>query len=138
MATVMYNLGGYVFASDTAVPRTVSRDTRYNWATQNRLNREPAQQAISYGTDTLKFNGVMYPCDSRSGKEQIEYLRLYADQMIPLVLSDGEGTVYGRWVVKSINESRSHLWQDSDPRKVSFSVDLEAYGEDYLSIFFYL
>lgn len=130
--STMYVLGdgAYVFSSSTTVPRTVTRDTDFPWAQQDRIGRSPAQQDGVGGKDVFKFNGVLFPGKNKSGKEQLSAMRLEAGKKQPLVLADGDGWVYGRWVITKIRESRSHLWPNSNPRKVGFEMNLLYYGED--------
>lgn len=132
MMAIMYMLGGYLFTSNAAVPREVRRDTSFGWSAQKRLRRAPAQQAVGFGEDTMTFSGILYPCSEsgRSGKEQLSLMRAEAKKMQPLGLVDGNGFVYGRWVIKKVSEVRSHLWQNSDPRKIAFTLNLDYYGED--------
>lgn len=128
--STMYVLGGYVFSSKTIVPRDVARDTDFPWVQQDRIGRSPAQQDGGGGKDSFKFNGILYPCKNKAGKEQLSEMRLEGAKKRPLVLADGDGWVYGRWVIVKVNEARSHLWQNSDPRKIQFNMDLLYYGED--------
>ena len=130
---VMYVLGGYVFSSDTALPKSVQRDTSYRWAKQERLNRPVSHQPIGVGEDTQTMEGVLYPCEEtgRTGKEELAAMRATGSSMLPLNLIDGNGYLYGLWCIKKISEGRSHLWANSDPRKISFTIDLTAYGADF-------
>lgn len=129
---IMYVLGSFLFSSDSLVPKAVDRNTSFSWAEQVRLNKAPALQAIGLGEDTLSINGTAYSCVSqgKSPKEQVAELREVASAMTPLVLLDGSGYYYGRWVVKNIQEKRMNLWQNSTPRKIEFSLQLAYYVED--------
>ena len=132
MASAMYSLGSYIFKLNTAVPRAVKRSTDFTWSQQERLNRSPAQQSVGYGTDAINFNGVLFPCseNGKTAKEQLSKMRLEAAKMQPLMLVDGDGYVYGRWVIKKVTEDRAHLWSDSCPRRINFSLSMAYYGED--------
>jgi len=126
---IMYMLGGYAFSSNTAVPRSVGRETTFSWSKHNRINN-PVLQATGLGDDKIKLDGIMYPTKDKTGIEQLALLRAEASQMLPLMFVDGKGYIYGRWAIKKITEGRAYLWQNSDPRKITFKIELEKYGED--------
>ena len=48
----------------------------------------------------------------------------------PQLLTDGLGRVWGSWVILAINDQRSVLMDDGQPRKLGFDLTLREYGED--------
>ena len=122
-------LGDYRFSISTAAYESFKRETKWRWASQERLNRTPAKQYVGPGEDTITLEGVVYP-HFRGGLEQIDNIRAEADKEEPLLLVDGLGYVYDYWVVTSLSESHTNLWQNGVPLKQQFTLTLEYFGED--------
>jgi len=129
MPEVMLALGAYRFSIDTAAHQTLSRTSEYRWQSQDRLGREPAQQFVGAGNQTISLQGVIYP-HYKGGLGQIDDLRDEAGQGVPLLLIDGMGWIYDLWVIKSISESQSALITDGRAQKIEFTVELAFYGDD--------
>lgn len=51
----------YYFNLDTAAFDELSRSTEFRWASQERLSRRPAQQAVGMGDEKLTLKGTIYP-----------------------------------------------------------------------------
>ena len=127
---VFMALGEYRFSMSTAAYDSFKRETKWRWASQERLNRTPAKQYIGPGDDTITLDGVIYP-HYRGGLQQIDTMRYEADKGEPLLLVDGLGYIYDYWVITQISETQSQIWQSGIPLKQQFSISLEFYGEDY-------
>jgi uncharacterized protein len=126
---VFMALGSYRFSISTAVYESFKRETKWRWASQERLSRTPAKQYVGPGEDTITLEGVVYP-HFRGGLEQIDNIRAEADKEEPLLLVDGLGYVYDYWVVTSLSETHTALWQKGVPLKQQFTLTLEYFGED--------
>jgi phage protein U len=53
-----------------------------------------------------------------------------ADRGEPLLLVDGLGQIWGRWVILQIEETREVFLKNGVPRKISFRLSISRYGED--------
>lgn len=128
----MYSLGLFTFKSSTMLPKSVKRDTSYNHAKVDRLGREPAKQAVGLGDDVIVMQGALYPSEAKDvgGIETLAELRAIAATMQKQILVDGTGWVYGWWVINKISEGKTHLWPNSKPRKIEFTLNISAYGAD--------
>jgi phage protein U len=51
---------------------------------------------------------------------------------VALPLIDGNGFIYGRWLIESIQETKSVFFSDGNPRKIDFSLSLKRYNEDLM------
>ncbi|ETX03575.1 MAG: tail protein (plasmid) [Candidatus Entotheonella factor] len=129
MSQTMLALGDFRFAVDTAAYQTLQRTSAYRWPGQERLAREPALQFTGPGTETLTLDGVIYPA-FRGGLGQLDAMREMAARGEPLLLVDGLGQVRGQWVITQIEESQSHFLPKGIPRKMTFTLSLQRYGED--------
>lgn len=132
MPSVMMALGDYRFSVDSAAYQTLHRTHDYRWAAQERLGREPARQYLGPGDEKITLAGVIFPT-YRGGLGQLTALRDEAGLGVPLLLVDGIGLVWGRYVIEKVEETRSIFFADGTPRRVEFSLDLAAYGEDSAS-----
>lgn len=128
---VMMQIGEYPFSVNTAAYSTFKRSTSYRWAEQGRLGRKPAKQYIGPESETVKLAGMILPA-YRGGTGQIDDMRAEADLGEPLILVDGLGNVWGRWVIEKITEAQSHLTSYGVGRKVMFEMEISEYGEDQL------
>lgn len=122
-------LGDYRFCIDNAVYQELKRNQSYRWQGQARLLKEPAQQFIGLGEETLEFSGVIYP-HYRGGFKQLEKLRAQAGKGKPLLLVDGLGFVWGLWVVTQLEEIQSNFMPAGQALKQTFRLALTHYGED--------
>nr|VFK12746.1 MAG: hypothetical protein BECKLFY1418C_GA0070996_100167 [Candidatus Kentron sp. LFY] len=125
----MMALGDYRFSVNEAAYQTLVHSSEYRWKSQERVGRLPAQQYVGPGTETVSLEGVIYP-HYAGGIGQLDAMRLEANKGEPLMLVDGRGNVWQKWVITSIEETQSILFEDGTPRKVEFSLQLSRYGED--------
>lgn len=126
---VMMALGEYRFALATAPYQRMTRQIEARWSAQARIGREPAHQYLGQGVETIALEGVVYPAH-RGGLRQVEEMKEQARRGEPLMMTDGTGFVWGRWVIRSIRETRQVFFADGAPRAIEFSADLAFYGED--------
>ena len=126
---VLLTLGSYQFGMSTAAHEEVQRQTRYRWANQARLTRDPALQYMGPGSTTIRLNGTIYP-HFRGGLGQISGMKSEAEQGEPLTLVDGRGNNLGRFCIKEITDTEKVFVGPGIPRRIDFSLSLESYGED--------
>ena len=48
------------------------------------------------------------------------------------MMVDGMGWVWKRWVIVNVSDTKSYFMSDGAPRKIEFTVTLQAYGPDGL------
>jgi phage protein U len=68
--------------------------------------------------------------DFSGGLSQLDAMRESAAKGEPLILISGNGFVMGKWCITKISNTNSEFWGNGMPRKIEFSMDLKAYGED--------
>jgi phage protein U len=119
----------YYFNLDTAAFDELSRSTEFRWASQERLTRRPAKQAIGMGDEKLTLKGTIYP-GFKGGLKQLDTLRSIGARLQPLTLTTGYGEVIGTWCLKNINEEQSALLHGGIARKQGFTLEFERYGDD--------
>lgn len=119
----------YFFNLDTAAFNELRRQTAYRWASQERLTRRSARQAVGIGDEKLTLKGAIFPL-FKGGIRQLDSLRSIGGQLIPLSLTTGYGDVLGTWCLENIEEEQSHLLQGGVPRKQAFTLEFSRYGDD--------
>lgn len=129
LSVVMMALGAFRFGVNRANYQSFTRSASWRWEAQDRLGRNPALQYLGPGTDEITLQGVIYP-HFKGGLRQIELMRLVANAGQPLILVDGLGWVWERWVITSVEETKTLFLADGAPRKIEFTVGLKAYGSD--------
>ena len=123
----------YYFNLDTAAFDELSRSTEFRWASQERLSRRPAQQAVGMGEEKLTLKGTIYP-GFKGGLKQLDTLRTIGGRLQPLTLTTGYGEVIGTWCLKSINEEQGALLHGGIPRKQVFTLEFTRYGDDMQNV----
>ncbi len=126
---VLLSLGEYQFSMSTAAHDDMQRKASYRWSSQARLTREPAMQYLGMGKTTIGLKGSIYP-GFRGGLTQIDDMKKEAEKGEPLTLVDGRGNNLGRFCIKEISDTEKNFIGPGAPRRIDFSLSLEAYGED--------
>lgn len=127
--TVMMALGAFRFGVLGGAYQELTRKAAWRWEAQDRLGRAPAQQYLGPGAEEITLQGIIYP-HYRGGLRQVEVMRAIAGTGVPLMMVDGLGWVWQRWVIVEVTETRSVLFADGTPRRIEFRVVLRGYGED--------
>lgn len=123
------NTPPYFFNLDTAAFDELSRTTAFRWASQERLTRRPAQQAVGMGEEKITIKGAIFP-GFKGGLKQLNTLRSIGQKLQPLMLTTGYGEVLGNWCLVNLNEEQSVLLQGGIPRKQAFTLEFVRYGDD--------
>ncbi len=128
MTDVMMALGDFRFSLPTAAYQNLTRTHRWTWAEQQRVGREAALQYTGK-SEAVTLEGVIYP-HFKGGLGQVEKMRQQADKAEPLILVDGLGNVWGKYVIEEAEEKQSTHFAQGLARKVDFQLALRRYGED--------
>lgn len=126
---IMLGLGDFRFEIATAAYGKMERTQLMRWAKQDRIGRLPALQFTGPDLETIKLDGVIYPA-FRGGLRQIPRMRAMAATGKPLELVSGTGAVLGLWCILSVGETTEEFTDDGRPRKISFTLQLQQYGDD--------
>lgn len=127
------NAQPYYFNLDTAAFDELRRSTEFRWASQERLTRRPAQQAVGIGEEKITLKGAIFP-GFKGGLKQLDTLRSLGGQLKPLTLTTGYGDVLGTWCLKNVEEEQSALLQGGIPRKQAFTLEFVRYGDDLQNV----
>ncbi len=133
MIDVMMMLGSFMFSIDTAAYQELTRTNEYRWPAQERVSREAALQFVGPGQESLSLKGTIYP-HYKGGIGQMQLLRDDAALGEPLLLVDGNGNYWGKYVIERVEETRTVFYADGTPRKIDFKLDLKYYGDDAYAV----
>lgn len=134
VAAYMLVLGDFAFHVDSAAYEKLQREDQFRWATMERLELEPTQQRIGFGTRVMTLVGTIYGANARGGPlmgggvnpgaYQVEAMRVEMNRGEPLVLVDGRGNFYGMWCIRSVKEIQTYVMDTSGPRKQVFEIEI--------------
>lgn len=127
--SIMMGLGSYRFSLNTSAYQQLRRTIEYRWPSQDRILNDPALQYVGAGKEQIELEGTIFP-EFRGGLRQIEDMKEAADRGEPLLLIDGLGQIWGRWVITRIEENREVFLKAGIPRKITFRMAITRYGED--------
>lgn len=127
--SIMMGLGQFRFSLNTSAYRQLRRSIEYRWQGQDRLQNDVAMQFLGTGKEEIEFEGIIYP-QFRGGLDQIRDMQEAAKKGEPLLLIDGLGQIWDRWVITRIEETQEVFLKAGVPRKISFRMAITRYGED--------
>lgn len=120
---MMLSLGQFVFSLDTLAYQQLQRATEWRHAQNARVGARAASQFVGPGDDSITLDGLLLP--ELAGKyASLNTLRDMAGQGAAWSLVDGNGVVYGAWVILRVNETGTLFFRDGTPRRIEFSLDL--------------
>jgi phage protein U len=120
MSTMM-GLGNYRFSLNTSTYQQFRRSIEYRWQSQERLQNNPAMQYLGHGMEQIDLEGTIYP-EFRGGLDQIEDMKGAADKGESLLLIDGMGGIWGRWVITRLEENRERSIPHTRGRRVGLDM----------------
>jgi phage protein U len=129
MIGIMMMLGSFKFSLSTAAYETFSHSTAYRWQAQERFGQLPAQQYTGPGEESITLSGVIFP-QLAGGLHQVDSMRYYGSQGRPLQLVDGNGYVWGKWCILSVDENKEVFFSDGTARKQTFNMKICRYVDD--------
>lgn len=115
-------LGQFVFSLQTVAFQSLQRQTAWRHAQNSRVGARAASQFLGPGDDTITLPGVILP--EFGSRMSLDELHTLADDGQPLALVDGEGRVYGQWVITEKSETASYFSRTGQPARIEFSLSL--------------
>lgn len=115
-------LGQFVFSLQTVAFQSLQRQTAWRHAQNSRVGARAASQFLGPGDDTITLPGVILP--EFGSRMSLDELHTLADAGQPLALVDGEGRVYGQWIITEKSETASYFSRTGQPARIEFSLSL--------------
>lgn len=125
---MMMSLGGVVFHSETIVPQGLEQTLNYKWNNKQRVGRINSYQYTGVEEDVIKLTGIIYPITTHK-PETLTQLKQMAEEKEPFYLINGEGYIYGDFVITSIKDRRSYFIENGAAQKIIFDLTLKKYEE---------
>jgi len=126
---MMMSLGTFVFSLSTAAYQQLQRQMSWRHPTSERVGARAARQYVGPGEETIDLSGVIH-AELADDLLTLDVLRELAAEGRPLALVEGNGTVYGAYVILSINEGRTEFFSDGTPRRIEFQLQLGRADDD--------
>lgn len=126
---MMMSLGTFVFSLSTAAYQQLQRQMSWRHPTSERVGARAARQYVGPGEETIDLSGVIH-AELADDLLTLDVLRELAAEGRPLALVEGNGAVYGAYVILSINEGRTEFFSDGTPRRIDFQLQLARTDDD--------
>lgn len=131
---MMLSLGSFVFSLTTAPFKELQRQRSWKHRTSSRVGVRDASQYTGPGDDTITLNG-MVAADNKIGTlASIDDLAKMGDVGDAYVLVDGMGSVYGAYIIDSLNETATYHTPEGIARKIEFNLSLKRVADETLSL----
>ncbi len=123
----MLQIGRVAFETSGPHYDKLSHHLKATWARQKRFGRRDALQFTGLAEEPVDVSGTIYP-DYYGGFSSLASLRAMMSK--PQMVVSGAGDVMGLWVILEVGSEQTYQDPAGRPRKVTFSVKLDRYGED--------
>ena len=131
---MMMVLGLFVFQLRTVPYQQLQYQRNWRHVTNNRVNHRPTTQFLGPDNDQLTLSGVLMP-EVTGGRWSLLALELMAEQGKAWPLIEGGGTIYGMYVIESLNQTKSEFFSSGEARKIEFSLGLKRVDESLSEMF---
>lgn len=120
---MMMALGMFVFSLETLAYQEFQRQTDWRHGSTSRIGTNPARQYMGRGDDSITLPGVLLP-GLVGSPLTLDALRVMADTGKAWPLVQGDGRIYGIWVIESLSETRTLFFRDGTARRIEFNLKL--------------
>ncbi|PHM73727.1 phage tail protein [Xenorhabdus kozodoii] len=131
---MMAALGLFVFMLKTTPYQSLQHQQSWRFGFNNRIGARPAFQFIGPNNDTITLSGTLYP-EITGGRLSLLALQLMADSGKAWSFLDGHGTIYGMFIIESIDQTKTEFFVDGAARKIDFTVTLRRVDENLGQMF---
>lgn len=121
---MMMALDRFVFGLSTLAYQSLQRQTEWRQAATPRIGARPARQFLGPGEETLTLTGVLAP-ELTGTLASLKTLRDMGDSGDAYALVDGQGTVYGAFVIDMLTENQTYLTSQGRPQRIEFTLGLK-------------
>ncbi|MGV7962313.1 phage tail protein [Photorhabdus tasmaniensis] len=120
---MMAALGLFVFMLKTTPYQSLQHQQSWRHAFNSRIGIRPAWQFLGPDNDTMTLSGSLYP-EITGGRLSLVALQVMADSGKAWSFIDGSGTIYGMFVIESIDQTKTEFMSDGAARKIDFTLTL--------------
>ena len=130
---MMMALGLYVFSLSTTAYQQLQRQTAWRHPSTSRVGALPARQFVGKGDDTITLSGLILP-EISGQRASLDALRLMADSGKAWPLVEGNGRIYGLWIIENLQETNTLFFRDGAPRRIEFSITLQRVDDSQIEL----
>ncbi|CNG52300.1 phage tail protein [Yersinia kristensenii] len=131
---MMLSLGLFVFMRQTTPYQSIGRNIDYRWPTNSRIGLRPTAQFLGVDSEKITLSGVLLP-ELTGGKLSLLALELMAAQGKAWPLIEGDGTIYGMFVIESLSQTGTLFFADGSARRIEFTLKLLRVDESLTTMF---
>lgn len=131
---MMMVLGLYVFMLRTVPYQELQYQRNWRHAVNSRINRRPSTQFLGPDNDPMTLSGVLLP-EITGGRLSLLALEQMAEQGKAWPLIEGSGTIYGMFVIESLNQTKTEFFESGMARRIEFTLTLKRVDESLSNMF---
>ncbi|MGT3356081.1 phage tail protein [Yersinia enterocolitica] len=131
---MMLSLGLFVFMRQTTPYQSLGRNIDYRWPSNSRIGLRPTAQFLGVDSEKITLSGVLLP-ELTGGKLSLLALELMAAQGKAWPLIEGDGTIYGMFVIESLSQIGTLFFADGSARRIEFTLKLLRVDESLTTMF---
>lgn len=122
-------LGTYVFGIDSLLFNQLQRKRNWRHPSNDRVGASPASQFAGPGDDTVNLGGLLAP-GQIGNAEALDDIATMAKAGQAYTLLDGEGYIYGAYVITDLDETKRNFLIDGQALAVDFTISLKRVDDD--------
>lgn len=122
-------IGMFVFEIPNLLFDQLKRRRSWRHPTSERVGARAASQYAGEGDDTLSISGVLVP-GVFGRRDALEDLAAMAKQGRSWPVVDGEGFVYGAYVILDLDETKRQILDGGQARVIDFTINLLRVDDD--------
>ena len=127
---MMMVFGMFVFMLRTTPYQQLRHSQEWRHVKNERVNQSASWQYIGAGDDTVTLEGVLYP-EITGGNLSLSALETIGFAGRPWPLIEGDGRIYGMYVLTRLERGKSEFDQYGNPRKIEFTLSLSRVDTDF-------
>ncbi len=127
---MMMVYGMFVFTLRTIPYQQLQQSQEWRHVKNERVNQSAGWQYIGPGDDTITLSGVLYP-EITGGNLSLSALRTIGFTGRPWPLIEGDGRIYGMYVLTRLEEGRTEFDQYGSAKKIEFTLTLSRADSDF-------
>lgn len=124
-------LGYFVFCLHTLAYQDLQRQLAWRHPSTPRIGARPAHQYLGPDDETLTLTGTLHP-EFAGTRLSLTLLQALADTGKAWPLIQGDGTLYGYYLITGLNTTGTLHFQDGAPRRIDFTLTLKRTDGDLL------
>jgi phage protein U len=127
---MMMVFGMFVFMLRTTPYQQLRHSQEWRHVKNERVNQSASWQYIGAGDDTVTLDGVLYP-EITGGNLSLSALETIGFAGRPWPLIEGDGRIYGMYVLTRLERGKSEFDQYGNPKKIEFTLSLSRVDTDF-------